>query len=262
MPERTVFLRADWRYLVMLNYEISPDVLLPYLPRGTTLDRHDGQLLVSVVGFRFLRTRVLGVPVPFHRNFDEVNLRFYVRRELPDGEIRRGVTFIREIVPRRAIAWVARLAYNEPYRALPMRSDSPATATEAPGAVRYWWRNRGSWQHVGAAAVGTPMMPAAGSEAQFITEHYWGYTAQRDGGTVEYEVHHPPWRVWPAAAPELDVDAASLYGPAFVGPLASEPRSAFVAEGSAVTVFRPRRIATGHEIAPAGSRGQARGRTG
>lgn len=230
----------------MLNYEVPPAVLTPFVPRGTTLDLWSGRALVSVVGFRFLRTRVLGVPVPFHRDFDEVNLRFYVRRESPDGEIHRGVVFIRELVPRPAIAWVARIAYNEPYRALPMRSEVPDGRTGSPGTIRYAWRRRTPggrrWEHLEARAVGQPVLAASGSEEQFVTEHYWGYTPQRDGGTLEYEVTHPPWRIWAAEAPELEAEVASLHGRAFADSLAGPPRSAFVAEGSHVTVHRPRRL--------------------
>ncbi|MBV9880531.1 MAG: DUF2071 domain-containing protein [Gemmatirosa sp.] len=239
---RRAFLQAEWRQLVMLNYDADPDLLRPLVPAGTALDVWHGRALVSIVGFRFLRTRVLGVPVPFHRDFDEVNLRFYVRREMPDGEVRRGVTFVRELVPRRAIALVARLAYDEPYRAVPMRSRTPPPGT--PGRVAYEWRlpRDSAWQHVAAASVGAATVPAAGDEAAFVTEHYWGYTRQRDGGTVEYEVAHPRWRVWAAESPELVADVASLYGPAFVATLGTPPASTFVADGSAVTVFQPRRL--------------------
>ncbi|HKD03053.1 MAG TPA: DUF2071 domain-containing protein, partial [Terriglobales bacterium] len=115
-----VFLKADWRNLAMLNYEVEPSVLAAFVPAGTELDRWNGRLFVSLVGFRFLRTRVWGLPIPLHCNFDEVNLRFYVRR-MEGSEIRRGVVFIREIVPRRAIATVARNLYGERYVALPMR---------------------------------------------------------------------------------------------------------------------------------------------
>lgn len=239
---RRAFLTAEWRYLVLLNYEIAPEILRPLVPAGTVLDLWEGRALVSVVGFRFLRTRVLGAPVPGHRDFDEVNLRFYVRRELPGGELRRGVTFVRELVPRAAVALVARLAYNEPYRAVPMRSTVPKEPTDTPGRLVYEWRTSAGWQRVAATTVGTPAMRASASEAAFITEHYWGYTRQRDGGTVEYEVAHPPWRVWDVEAPELVADVAGLYGAAFVAPLSAPPVSAFVAEGSPVVVYRPRRL--------------------
>lgn len=240
---RAAFLTAEWRWLVMLNYEVSPDALAPFVPRGTTLDLWQGRALASVVGFRFVDTRVIGVPIPLHRDFDEVNLRFYVRRELPDGEVRRGVVFIRELVPKPIIAWVARALYNEPYRPLPMRSDVPRSPTETPGALRYAWRRRTAtgrmWEHVAVRAVGEATVPESGTEAQFITEHYWGYTRQRDGSTVEYEVRHPSWRVWAGEDADLRAEVATLYGPVFVEPLAGRPRSAFVAEGSAVSVHWP-----------------------
>jgi len=230
----------------MLNYEISPELLAPFVPRGTSLDLWDGRALVSVVGFRFLDTRVGGVPIPFHRDFDEVNLRFYVRRELPDGEVRRAVVFIRELVPKPMIAWVARALYNEPYRAVTMRSDVPRSQSETPGVLRYAWRRRTpsghAWEHVSARAVGDATEPALGSEEQFITEHYWGYTRQRDGSTVEYGVRHPSWRVWAASDAALSIDVASLYGPTFVAALAAPPRSAFIADGSPVSVHWPQRL--------------------
>jgi hypothetical protein len=233
------FLTAAWRRLVLVNFEVDAAVLRPLVPRGAALDLHDGRALASVVGFRFLDTRVLGAAVPWHRDFDEVNLRFYVRRELPNGEVRRGVTFVRELVPRTAIALVARLAYNEPYRAVPMRSTAPAP----PGRLVYEWRTGDRWQHVAATAIGEGRPAAAGSEAAFVTERAWGYTTQRDGGTIEYAVTHPAWRVWSADSPSLDADVRELYGVAFVDALSAKPVSAYVADGSEVAVSRPRRFA-------------------
>lgn len=239
------FLRAHWRYLVMLNYEVAPELLAPLVPAGTTLDRWDGRTYVSVVGFRFLHTRVLGVPAPLHQAFDEINLRFYVRRELPGGEVRRGVTFVRELVARRAVALLARLAYNEPYATVAMRSRVPRTLVAEPGALEYTWRSRAHSGRVAATTVGAPEVPPLDSEATFITEHYWGYTRQRDGSTVEYRVAHPRWRVWRAVEAMLETDVAAVYGAPFAGALAGAPASAFVAEGSEVTVFAPQRLAPG-----------------
>ena len=236
------FLTAEWRYLSMLNFRVDPDVLRPYVPAGTELDIWQGDTLVSVVGFRFLDTRVLGWPIPGHRHFDEVNLRFYVRR-LVNGEVRRAVTFIREVVPRRAIALIARLAYNEPYITCRMRSAAPDVPAAAdPGRVSYWWRHRGRWNAIHVRAIRSPCALEAGSQAEFITEHYWGYTAQRDGGTVEYEVRHPSWRVWEVADAGLECDIAAMYGDRFVEALSAAPHSAFLAEGSPVTVCRPTRL--------------------
>jgi uncharacterized protein YqjF (DUF2071 family)/predicted DCC family thiol-disulfide oxidoreductase YuxK len=241
-PKRRAFLTAEWRYAVMLSYAVDPTILAPLVPAGTELDLWQGRALVSLVGFRFLNTRVLGMPVPLHRDFDEVNLRFYVRRRLDDGEIRRGVVFVRELVSRAAIALVARFAYNEPYRAVRMRSRVPGRPVEAPGRLTYEWRFRTDWQRLAATAVGAPTVPAPGSEEAFITQHHWGYTRQRDGSTVEYEVEHPAWRVWAAADPVLDADLTGLYGRPFAQALCGAPGSALIAEGSPVIVYAPSRL--------------------
>lgn len=235
MPRR--FLRAEWRHLVMLNYKIDPEVLRPLVPHGTELDTWNGQCLASMVGFRFLRTRVLGVPIPFHRNFDEVNLRYYVRRHGPDGW-RRGVVFVKEIVPRWAIAFVARWVYNENYVALPMKSTLEVPAESGPGRMEFAWKSGGQWSRLSANVAGQPTSLVAGSEEEFITEHYWGYVPQRDGSSLEYRVEHPPWRVWRATASSFDCDVATMYGPQFVSAFAKPPSSAFVAEGSEVAVYR------------------------
>jgi uncharacterized protein len=241
---RRPFLSAEWRYLVMLNFDVDPGILEPLVPAGTTLDRWQGRALVSLVGFRFTDTRVLGAAIPFHRAFDEVNLRFYVRRDAPSGEVRRGVVFVRELVPRLAIALTARWAYNEPYRAVPMRSTAPGAPVDEPGRITYEWRTGGRWQGLAATAVGTPVVPERTSEATFITEHYWGYTRQREGSTREYEVAHPRWRVWAASDPVLDTDVAELYGAPFAPALSVPPVSAFIGEGSPVLVYAPRWLAT------------------
>ena len=237
---RRAFLSAEWRYLIMLNFEVDAAILRPLVPEGTTIDLWRGRALVSVVGFRFLHTRMFGVPVPFHGSFDEVNVRFYVRHTTPNGEKRRGVVFVRELVPRKAIAIVARLVYNEPYATVPMRSTAPAGELNSIGRVSYEWYMAGQWERMAVTAVGLPNLPLAESEAEFVTDHYWGYTRQRDGATVEYEVAHPPWRVWSASAPELGM--LGNCGKEFEDAFAEPPSSVLLAEGSPVVVFSPCRI--------------------
>jgi uncharacterized protein YqjF (DUF2071 family) len=241
MPEK--FLTAEWQYLAMLNYEIEPAVLRPFVPPGTELDSWNGQTFVSMVGFLFLNTRVLGVPVPFHVDFEEVNLRFYVRRQT-GHECRRGVVFIKEIVPKTAIAKIARAVYNENYISLPMRhiigySDA---APEASFSVEYGWRFNDRWNSLSVTTQGAAQAIASGSEEEFITEHYWGYSSQKDNGCVEYQVEHPSWRVWQARESVLDCDIVALYGQAFVEYLQATPSSAFLAEGSPVSVRRAVRL--------------------
>ena len=241
-----VFLTGEWRYLAMLNYRVDPALLAPYVPRGTALDSWRGHAYVSVVGFLFRDTRVLGVPVPWHRTFEEVNLRLYVRREVA-GEVRRAVTFIRELVPRRAIAAVARLAYNEPYVARPMRHHlGPVAGPDgAPAEVRYGWRQPSGWGELAVTPTGAAAPIAPGSEAEFITEHYWGYTRQRGGGTVEYHVTHPRWRAWAVSRATLAADLEGLYGRGLAAALSRPPDSAFLAEGSRIAVHMPVRVASG-----------------
>lgn len=228
----------------MLNFEVPRDLLRGLVPAGTELDTWTGVTLASMVGFRFLDTRVLGIPIPGHRDFDEVNLRFYVRRRGADGAWRRAVVFVRELVPRRAIAAVARLLYNEPYTAVPMRHEihMAGAVDGVPGRAAYAWRQDARWHRLAVATRGTATVPEPDSEAAFIAEHYWGYTAQRDGGAKEYRVTHEPWRVWAAERAEFDCDVAAVYGAGFAECLSARPRSAFLAEGSAVAVYAGRRI--------------------
>lgn len=242
VSERPV-LTAEWRWLAMLQYEVEPDVLRPLVPRGTELDAWEGRTLLSLVGFRFLHTRVLGTPIPFHRHFEEVNLRFYVRRRGPEGW-RRAVVFVREMVPRLAIAVVARLWYNEPYIALPMRHTIALDGAEAGerGRVRYEWRHGGQWAYLEVETDGMPTRPAPGSQEEFVSEHYWGYTTQRDGGCLEYRVAHPAWRVWGTRGASLQCDVARLYGAPLARCLVGPPCSAFLADGSEVAVHRGKRL--------------------
>ncbi len=241
LVESRPFLTARWQHLAMLNYEVPPEILQPFVPRGTELDAWNGKTFASVVGFLFLDTRVRGIGVPFHRDFEEVNLRFYVRRQAADGW-RRGVVFVKEIVPRLAVAGLARLLYGERYVALPMRHTIAGDPARGEMSVAYGWRWKGRWNGIGATVSGRPREAASGSEEEFITEHYWGYSAQRNGGCVEYRVEHPRWRVWSMERPELDCDVAGLYGEPFAGPLAAAPSSAFLADGSQVAVYPGRRL--------------------
>jgi uncharacterized protein YqjF (DUF2071 family) len=236
-----LFLRARWEYLVMLNYEIDPALLARHVPRGTELDSWNGKTFVSMVGFLFQKTSVLRIPALGYRNFEEVNLRFYVRRLTSSGW-RRGVVFIKEIVPRRLIAFIARAVYNEAYVALPMRHSLLLPVDSKPGKFIYEWGPGTVWHKLAVEVMGAPSLPAPDSEEAFITEHYWGYCKQRDGGTVEYQVEHPRWRVWRARHAQLACDAQRLYGSDFARALSQQPSSAFAAEGSEVVVRRGRRL--------------------
>jgi hypothetical protein len=232
----TPFLRAEWHQLVMVNFVVEPELLSSLVPNGTELDSWQGRTYVSVVGFLFLETRLWGVPVPFHSRFEEINLRFYVRRRHSEGD-RRGVVFIREFVSKPAVAGVARWLYGEPYTACPTQHRTVEGQGEAD-LVEYQWRLGRAWHAVRAGSLAPAKTPAPGSEEEFIAEHYWGYTALDRDRCREYEVRHEPWRVRRAASGGLECDVGAVYGSAFVGALSREPTSIFVAEGSAVTVHR------------------------
>jgi len=214
----------------MLNYVVDPALLQRFVPQETELDQHEGQTYVSLIGFEFNKTRILGRAVPFHQAFEEVNLRFYVRR----GN-RRGVVFIRELVPKVAVTAVARLAYGENYSCAPMshRVDIDPSGVYA----EFTWGTGAATCSISARISGESYLPEEGSLAQFITEHYWGY-ALRAGSTVEYQVDHPQWRVSDAITAKCLGNAARYYGLEFADLLAAAPQSAFLAEGSAVTVFK------------------------
>jgi len=234
-----LFLTAEWRSLVMLNYEVPADLLLPRVPKGTVLELFQGRALVSVVGFRFLKTNVLGATIPGYRDFDEVNLRFYVHAAADPA--RRGVVFVKEIVPHRAIAWMARRLYNENYVAHPMRSKVEPAGEHHRYSYAFDAHER--THALAATALGAAHPLAPGSEEEFIAEHYYGYAAQRDGGTLEYRVEHPPWDVHTAHDAQLDLDASLIYGEPFAEPLAATPCSALIAVGSPIRVAKPLRIA-------------------
>jgi uncharacterized protein YqjF (DUF2071 family) len=230
----TPFLTARWSYLAMLNFVVDPALLRPLVPIGTELDFDRDETFLSVVGVMFLDTRVLGVAIPLHRNFEEVNLRFYVRRKTTEGW-RRGVVFIRELVPRFAIATVARVFYNEPYSA--MRMAHSISHERGRLAVEYRWLRGRAWEFLAITGSGEPNEAAPGSHEEFITEHYWGYTAgERESS--EYQVEHPRWRLWDATTHRLHADLEALYGQPFVETLTAAPASAFIADGSPVTVRR------------------------
>ena len=237
----SVFLTAEWRHLVMLNFPIEPKALQKLTPKGTEIDDWEGTTYVSLVAFLFLETKVKGLAIPFHRDFEEINLRFYVRSRGPEGW-RRGVVFVREVVPKQAIAFLARMLYNENYIACPTRSSVIDPSGDTAGSVEYGWRSDGQWLSIGAEFSGEPSLPKKNSLEEFITEHYWGYSTQRDGETVEYQVEHPQWKVWTVSETKLDGDVVGFYGPEFASALQSPPSSAFVADGSPVTVRQGKRL--------------------
>ncbi|MFD2147545.1 YqjF family protein [Mucilaginibacter antarcticus] len=221
-----IFLKAEWNNLVMLNYEVDPFILKPYLPAGTELDLYEGKALVSMVGFLFNNTRVLGIKWPFHVDFEEVNLRFYVRYF--DGMAhKRGAVFISEIVPKHVIAVIANALYKEHYRRLPMRHSVKHLGDNRTSFL-YEWKLNNRWNKLGATVSNklTPIQP--GSAEEFILEHYWGYNSWSDTTTMEYQVEHISWQISKVSDYVFEADIASLYGDAFTPYLTGKPVSVFL----------------------------------
>ncbi|MEO7044023.1 MAG: DUF2071 domain-containing protein [Ferruginibacter sp.] len=233
------FLQAEWNNLIMMNYVIDPALLLPYLPAHTELDIYKGNVYVSVIGFMFEEVKLLGFKIPFHVNFEEVNLRFYVRH-LHNGQWKRGAVFIKEIVPKYAITFVANNLYREKYSCMPMKHS--LTKNDDSLFISYGWKYKNKWNRL-EATVGVNTVPMEqGSEEQFIAEHYWGYSKFDNNTTFEYEVLHPSWQVYPVKDYALDCDFEKLYGKSFAFLAEQKPSSVFVAKGSGISIMNKRRL--------------------
>lgn len=223
----------------MLNYEVPAEILKPFIPPHVELDLWQGKAVVSMVGFQFNDTKVFGIRWPLHTHFDEINLRLYVKHF--DGkQWKRGVAFVSEIVPRRIIAYLANTLYNEHYHAMPVRNQLLQTTDEIN--IQYEWKFRNRWNRLGAIATQIPAAIIAGSEEQFILEHYWGYNELNPRTTIEYGVEHPTWETFSIKSYKADFDIEALYGKPFVPYLSVTPQSVVLARGSEVIIRRPKRI--------------------
>lgn len=222
----------------MISFEIDPGLLAPLVPAGTTLDSYHGRTLVTLVGLRFLNLRVAGIPVPGFQDFDQVNFRFYVRRQA-GAEIRRGVVFIKEIVPSLSMAFAARLLMNERYVAAPMRHE--ITGGEQDHVV-FEWQLADRWNRLRACRGGPAAVPSPDSLESFVAGRAWGYSRQPDGSTFELSVEHPAWAIARAADASVDCDIAAVFGPQFAAPLTQPPVSAFIAVGSETVIYPLRRL--------------------
>lgn len=226
------FLTANWDNLIMINYTINPEILKPYVPNGTQLDLFNGKCYISLVGFMFNNTKVLGVKCPFHINFEEVNLRFYVKHN-----DKRGVVFIKEIVPKPLITFIANTIYHEHYQTCEM---SHINDTQK-NSFSYRWKMHNDWQSITVQTSNDETTLEPNSEAEFIAEHYFGYT-KHDNRTFEYEVKHPKWMQKTVNDFNLNVDFEKNYGKVFKVLNNLSPTSVFLAIGSKISVGKKRKI--------------------
>jgi uncharacterized protein len=227
------FLTAEWNDLAMFNYEIDPNILENYVPKGTELDLWNDKCYISLIGFMFENVRVLGIKVPFHVNFEEVNLRFYVKR-YEDGIWKRGVVFVKEIVPKQAITIVANTLYNEHYQTLKMRHSR--TENETSKSFQYEWFKDAKWNSIAITTEKNAIPIEVNSEAEFITEHYFGYTNYNKDKSIEYAVSHPRWEQLKVFESKIDVDFESIYGKDFKFLQDLKPTSEFLALGSKIKI--------------------------
>lgn len=229
------FLTAEWRNLIMANYVVDPAILKTYLPTKTELDGWNGKYYVSLVGFMFQQVRVFGLKIPLHVNFPEVNLRFYVRYKDANGTWKRGVVFINEIVPKRAISFIANRIFNENYKCLPMQSYHDIAGDQL--SIKYSWKYKAEWNSIRFDAIEPAGTLLANSEEEFITEHFWGYTKIDNKRTAEYHVEHPRWKVYKPDFYQIHCDFKNLYGRPFADMSDRQPDSVFMAEGSPIAVY-------------------------
>lgn len=225
------FLNAEWRKLAIINYEIKPEILMKYIPEGTELDFYNGKCYVSLVGFMFLKTKLLGIPIPFHRNFEEVNLRFYVKKK-EGNHWRRGVVFIKEIVPKAALSIVANAVYKENYKTMSMKNFIYQSEQEL--LIKYSWKQK-VWYSIEIKADRQPIKMESDSEFEFITEHYYGFT-KKVNKTSEYEVCHPKWDYYMVKDYAIKIDFQKVYGNDFQILNHQKPISVMLAEGSEIQV--------------------------
>lgn len=237
---KPIFLKAEWRKLLMVNYEINPELLLPYVPHHTKLDLFEGKCLVSVVGFKFANTKIKGIKIPFHVNFEEVNLRFYITYKTPEGELKRGTSFIKEIVPKPAITFVANTLYKEKYVTMPMHHDWKELNNQLH--IKYSWGNNHS---ISCIAENLLQELKTGSLEEFITEHYWGYTQISNKQTAEYGVEHPRWQTYLIKEFDLNIDFEEVYGKSFSHLKNQVPHSVLLAEGSEIIVREGKKLNKG-----------------
>ena len=237
---KKTFLTAEWRKLILVNYVIDPEILKPYLPYKTEIDLWEGKCYVSLVAFMFKNTKVMGMKLPFHVNFEEANLRFYVKHKTKDGEWRRGVVFIKEIVPKAIITFVANTIYKEHYQTMEMKHKTIEEIENIQ--VSYSWKNNDHWDKVSVKADNKAVDFKENTEVEFITEHFWGYTKINKEKTSEYEVAHPKWSLYNVWDYSLDINFEQLYGKSFSFLKELKPKSIMLAEGSEISVGNKRII--------------------
>lgn len=229
----SIFLKARWENIVMINYIVPPSLLLPYLPKGIELDLFENNAYVSLVGFMFKKTKLFNIPIPYFGNFEEINLRFYVKRK-NDNQLKRGVVFINETVPYKIVAYLANKLYHESYSTVSTKHRWEFTSELKK--IDYQWKIRKNWNRIYVEAKKSSYTILKGRLEEFIYEHYYGYAKINDHETEEYKIHHPSWRVNDVLLSDIQCDFKAMYGSSFECLNTIKPQSVFIAEGSDVQI--------------------------
>lgn len=228
-----IFLRANWENIIMVNYEIDPNILLPFLPKGVELDLYDGKAYISLVGFMFKNTKLFNIPIPKLGTFEEINLRFYVTRK--EGNlIKRGVVFINETIPYKIVAWMANALYKEHYTVVPTKHS--IIKDEISQKVTFEWMVNKKWNSIYVENKIASSRMEQHSLEKFIYEHYYGYTKITENKTEEYRLQHPSWKIYDVVDYKIECDFEAMYGKAFSCLNHTKPAAVFIAEGSAVAI--------------------------
>jgi uncharacterized protein len=235
---KLLYLSAEWRKILLINYVVDPEILLPYLPPRTEFDLYEGKCLVSLAGFVFQNLKFLEIPIPYHQKFEEFNLRFYVVYK-QNGQILRGVVFIREYVPKRFFKVLANAFAHEKYECYSMKH---SIEEQDDLMVSYSFKVKENWNSVSAAAKTNPIIIEPGSLEDFIAEHYYGYNKWTSKVTLEYQLGHPRWSFYPLKSFSVDCRFEDYYPQEFLPFLYREAHSAQLIEGSAVRLYPGRFI--------------------
>ena len=217
----------------MVNYEIDPSYLVPYLPNGVELDYYKGKTYISLVGFLFKNTSLFKLPIPFFHTFEEVNLRFYVVRKEGD-KLKRGVVFINETVPSKIVAFVANKLYKEHYTAVATKRKW--TIDDKIKTIEYQWKVNGVWNNIKVDASVESIKMSPDSMEHFIFEHYFGYTKVNTSQSIEYKINHPSWEINAINNYDINCDFEKFYGKPFSVLNTSKPQSVMLALGSDISV--------------------------
>jgi uncharacterized protein YqjF (DUF2071 family) len=227
------FLKANWENIIMVNYEIPEEILSKYLPKGVSVDLYNGKAYISLVGFMFKNTKIFNIPTFKLGTFEEINLRFYVSRKV-GNETRRGVVFINETVPYKAVAWLANALYKEHYTVVPTKHTISKDSKNQK--IKFEWLLQKKWNSIYVKNDLKSNEMERNSLENFIYEHYYGYTKIDEQTTEEYRLHHPSWRIHTVVDYEIACDFKAMYGNDFSILNETKPTAVFIAEGSSVAI--------------------------